>query len=185
MDVKKAIENRRALRSLAPAEISEELIHDLAQCASLAPSCYNHQPWRFVFVFDKKKLAEVFGHFIKGNNWAKKASMLVAVFTKKEFDCVVKKREYAFFDTGLATALLILRATELNLVAHPIAGYDELEIKHILNISENATLITIVVIGKLAESYDSSLSASQIKNEKKRPERFPLEQFVYLNEVKE
>ncbi|MCK4297935.1 MAG: nitroreductase family protein, partial [Planctomycetes bacterium] len=50
MEVREAIERRRAYRSLDPAPISDELIRDLAESASLAPSCFNNQPWRFVFV---------------------------------------------------------------------------------------------------------------------------------------
>jgi nitroreductase len=50
MDVKRAIEERRAYRSLDPAGITDDLINDLAESARLAPSCFNNQPWRFVFV---------------------------------------------------------------------------------------------------------------------------------------
>ena len=55
MDVKKAITNRRAYRSLKAVEITEELIMDLAECAQITPSCFNNQPWRFLFLFMTKK----------------------------------------------------------------------------------------------------------------------------------
>lgn len=44
MDVKEAIRERRAYRSLDPVEITESLIRDLAESAQLAPSCFNNQP---------------------------------------------------------------------------------------------------------------------------------------------
>jgi nitroreductase len=47
-----AIEARRAYRSLDPVAITKNLIKDLARSASLAPSCFNYQPWRFIFVKD-------------------------------------------------------------------------------------------------------------------------------------
>ena len=56
MDVKEAIKRRRAYRSLEPVEISDELIHDLAKSAGLSASCFNNQPWRFVFARDPKVL---------------------------------------------------------------------------------------------------------------------------------
>lgn len=59
MNVKEAIEKRRAYRSLEPVTINEELIRDLAECASLTPSCFNYQPWRFVFVYEKSLLEEL------------------------------------------------------------------------------------------------------------------------------
>ena len=55
MDVKEAINKRRAYRSLDPAEITEDLIKDLTESASLSCSCFNKQPWNFVFVYNKDK----------------------------------------------------------------------------------------------------------------------------------
>ena len=123
MDVKDAIQKRRAYRSLDPVDITEDLIVDLARCAQLSASCSNNQSWRYIFVYDKEMLKKLFDVLSQGNAWAKKASMIIAVLSKKEFDCIIGERVYHQFDTGMSTAFLILRATELGLVAHPIAGY--------------------------------------------------------------
>ena len=129
MEVREAIRTRRAYRSLDPSPITEELIQDLAESASLAPSCFNYQPWRFVFVKDIEVLKEIHGALSKTNKWIQRASMIIAVFSKEEDDCRVRGRNYHQFDTGMATAFLMLRATELGLVAHPIAGYREKQIR--------------------------------------------------------
>jgi nitroreductase len=181
VDVKHAIEERRAYRSLDPAQITDELIEDLAQSASLSASCFNKQPWRFVFVHDKEVLSQLFSAMSKGNEWTRQASLIVAVFSKKELDCVVKGREYYLFDTGMATAFLILRATERGLVAHPIAGYDEEKAKQVLKIPEDMTLITLVNVGKHADEIHKLLSEEQAKIERTRPERFPFEKFAFVN----
>ena len=52
MNVKQTIQARRAYRSLEPVEITQELTRDLAESAQLTPSCFNNQPWRFVFAHD-------------------------------------------------------------------------------------------------------------------------------------
>ena len=182
MDVKTAIETRRAYRSLDPAPIDEALVRDLAGCASLAPSCFNKQPWRFVFVFGKEALAKIKEAFSPGNAWCKDDSMVVAVFSKKELDCIIKDgREYWQFDAGMATAFLILRATELGLVAHPIAGYDPEKAKQILGIPEEMMLITLVNVGKHAKDLKPSMSEDQKKGEANRPPRLPFEQFAYID----
>jgi len=49
MNVKHAIVERRAYRSLEPVEITEEIIYDLAECAQLSASCFNNQPWKYSF----------------------------------------------------------------------------------------------------------------------------------------
>ncbi len=181
MELKEVIEKRRSYRSIEPCETDESLVRELARCASLAPSCYNNQPWRFVFVYEKEILEKLFKALPKGNSWAKLCSMIIAVFSKKELDCIIEKREYYLFDTGMATAFLILRATDLGFVAHPIAGYDEYRVKEILAIPENMTVITLIVVGKKSEEFNPILSEKQIEWEKKRPERLKFEQFAYIN----
>jgi len=175
MDVKEAIRLRRAYRSLAPVKITEELIRDLAENASLSASCFNNQPWRFVFVKDPSVLAEMYATLSRGNEWARDASMIIAVFSRKEDDCMVGGREYHQFDTGMATAFLILRATELGLVAHPIAGYGEKRVKEVLGIPEEMQVITLVNIGKHSEILRENLTEKQKTAEKSRPERLPFE----------
>ena len=120
MDVCQAIQERRAYRSLSPVEISDDLIEDLAHSAQLAPSCFNNQPWRFVFVRDPKLLERMHEALSSGNIWAHAASLIIAVFSKPEDDCIIRNRIYHQFGCGLATGFLILRATELGLVAIPL-----------------------------------------------------------------
>ena len=181
MDVKRAIQGRRAYRSLDPVEITEDLITDLADSARLAPSCFNNQPWRFVFAYDPETLKELHTALSRGNEWAQQASMIIAVFSKPDLDCIVGEREYYLFDMGTATAFIILRATELGLVAHPIAGFRERRVKRILEIPEEMRLITLVMVGKHSEAISPVLTEGQIESEKTRPERMPMEKFVYIN----
>ena len=148
MQVKKAIETRRAYRSLDPAEIDEDLVRDLAESARLAPSCFNYQPWRFVFVYESEVLKELHTALSKNNKWAHDASMIIAVFSKPDLDCIVRGKEYNLFDAGMASAFLILRATELGLVAHPIAGFRDERVKNVLGIPEEMQVITLILVGR-------------------------------------
>ncbi len=181
MDVTKAIESRRAYRSLDPVMITKELIEDLVKHAQLAPSCFNNQPWRYVFVYEPGQLKKMHEALSQGNKWAHDASMIIAVLSKKEYDCIIRDRVYHQFDTGMATAFLILRATELGLVAHPIAGYSPKKTREILEIPEDVEVITLVNVGKHSQSIHSVLSDDQVKAEKIRPKRFPIEKFVSHN----
>ncbi|MFX0156385.1 MAG: nitroreductase family protein, partial [Candidatus Hodarchaeota archaeon] len=139
MDVQKAIKERRAYRSLDFIEITDNLILDLAEKAQIAPSCANNQPWKFIFVKDKDQLNKLFATLSEGNKWVENASMIIGVFSKAEHDCIIKERKYYLFDTGLAVAFIILRATELGLVAHPIAGFNEEKAKALLKIPNEMT----------------------------------------------
>jgi nitroreductase len=181
MDVHAAIETRRATRSLDPVEITPNLVRDLASHARLAPSCSNNQPWRFVFVHDPEKIEAMKPVFNEGNRWCHAASLIVAVFSRKDDDCVIKDREYHQFDTGMATAFLVLRATELGLVAHPIAGYSPKRTREVLGIPEEYQVITLVLVGKRSAGPSPVLSPKQLEAETTRPERLPFDTFAFVN----
>jgi len=182
LDVKMAIQERRAYRALEKTEITEELIEDLAKHAQLSPSCYNNQPWNFLFVYDEDMLEKMQDVIKPYNEWTKGASLIIAVFSKSEDDCEVDERSYHLFDTGMASAFLQLRATELGLVAHPIAGYDEGEAKELLGIPEEYRVITLINVGKHADEPTEYMTDDQIETEKERPEREELDEFVHRNE---
>ncbi len=181
MNVTDAIIARRAYRSLSPIEITRSLIDDLATHAGLSASCNNNQPWRFVFVYDRSQLERLHTALSKGNKWVQLASMIIAVFSKAEDDCIVKDRIYNLFDIGMASAFLILRATELGLVAHPIAGFNQDKVKEILEIPAEYQVITLVNVGKKAEDIHPYLDEDQTAREVKRPERLQLREFVFYN----
>ncbi len=181
MDVKDTIKKRRAFRSLEPVVIKKELVNDLAECAQLTASCFNNQPWRYVFVYDSEMLKKMHEALSSGNEWAHKASMIIVVLGKKDDDCVIHDRIYYRFDIGMATEAMILRATELGLVAHPIAGYSPKKTREILGIPENIDVITLVIVGKHSDKINPVLSKKQIEAEKERPERIGIDDFVYIN----
>ena len=92
----------------------------------------------------------------------------------------IKDREYHQFDCGLASAFLILRATELGLVAHPIAGFSPKKTREVLGIPDGYQVITLIIVGRHAESMSPVLSEKQIAWEKARPERLPLDKIIHL-----
>ena len=185
MLLQETINVRRAYRSLLPVQITDDIIETLCRSAQLAPSCFNNQPWRYIFVRERQKLEELFNVLSKGNQWAKKTSMIIAVFSEKNLDCLIKKRVYYLFGTGMSVGFLLLKATELGLVTHPIAGFDEDKAKSILKIPDNMRLITLIIVGKHNPEIDPELNEKQQRDEKERPARKELSEFVYLDEYKE
>jgi nitroreductase len=181
MDVKEAIEKRRAFRSLEPVKITKDLIKDLARCAQITASCFNNQPWRYIFVYEPKMLKKMHEALSSGNEWAHKASMIIVVIGKKEDDCVIYDRIYYRYDIGMATEAMILRATELGLVVHPIAGYSPRKTREILGIPDELDVITLVIVGKHSDKINPVLSEKQKSDEKQRPKRMNIDEFVYIN----
>jgi nitroreductase len=181
MNVKGAIETRRAYRALAPVEITDETVHDLVDAARMAASCFNNQPWRYVFVRDREILEQVFETLPDGNAWAKAASMIVAVISRPDLDCQIMGRDYFLFDTGMATAQMILRATELDLVAHPIAGYSPKKISGVLGVPDDMSVVALVIFGKHTDEISDLLSEGQAAAEAERPERRPFDEVAWMD----
>ncbi|MDY6916235.1 MAG: nitroreductase family protein [Candidatus Cloacimonadota bacterium] len=169
MDVEKAIKKRRAYRILEKIEITDEMLNKIIEAARLAPSCFNKQPWRFLFVRNPEKLEKFKQVFSEGNEWAYDASMLAIVFSKKEDDCIVKNRKYYLFDTGLAVGQMLLQATEMGLLTHPIAGFSPKKIRNLTDIPEDYKIITVIIFGKHPTKA----------KEEKRPARLKFSEFCY------
>ncbi len=82
----------------------------------------------------------------------------------------------------MACASLILRATELDIVAHPIAGYSPGKVKEILHIPQEYQVVILINVGKKSERINPLLSEKHVAWEKERPARKTLEEFIYIND---
>lgn len=61
MELKETIENRRSIRKYQAMDVPDILIEDLIDCARLAPSAKNRQPWEFLVIRGetKNKIADI------------------------------------------------------------------------------------------------------------------------------
>jgi len=142
------IEKRRAKRALSEEKIPEEVLKRLMTAATYAPSCFNNQSWRFLAAANEQALEKMHTALSAGNYWAKRAPVIVAVVTKPDLDCQLSdRRDYAFFDCGLAVESMILQAMREGIIAHPMAGFDPLEVKKAFQIPEEYIVITLVALG--------------------------------------
>lgn len=141
MDAIKAIKSRKSVRNFSPRAIPFNVINDIVDCARLAPSAKNVQPWRFVVVTDhrmKQAIATItdYGKFLD------KAPALIAVFCNET--------KYMVEDGSAATQNILLAATAHGLGSCWVAGYGkhyEKSVGILLNAPENMRLISIVALG--------------------------------------
>jgi nitroreductase len=181
VDVFEAVRTRRAKRALQDRPIEDDKVEALIEAARLAPSCNNFQPWRLVFVRGKEALDAVKAGMNKGNAWTTRSPLIIVVAAKEDDDCMLSdRRNYFLFGCGLAIGELMLRATELGLIAHPIAGYDPSKVRAAVGIPEQYIIITTVICG-YPGGDDSLLSDKQKLTEKTRPERKPVGENIFLD----
>ena len=142
------IDIRRAKRAVSEKDIPSEVVGRIMTAATFAPSCFNKQPWRFLVVSNRKDLDKIHEALPDANYWVKKAPMVVVVATRLDLDCQLSdRRDYAFFDCGLATGNLVLQSLREGLYAHPIAGFDPLKVKKNFGIPQDFIVITLVAVG--------------------------------------
>lgn len=167
MDFLNALVNRRAKRAISKEKLPEAALEFILQAGTLAPSCFNSQSWRIVAATDDDTLPALKEALSKGNEWALKAPAIIAITTKEADDCRLDEgRDYALFDAGLYSMALMAQASEIGLIAHPIAGYKVSKVRNALGIPKDQLVVCLIIVGLPGNKDDmDGLSPSQIEEE--------------------
>ena len=83
MDAIEAIKTRRSIRRYTSEPIPDEVLEDIVDCARLAPTGHNEQPWTFVVITDPEVRARLAQEAQKGRFIAE-APACVAVFCRTD-----------------------------------------------------------------------------------------------------
>jgi nitroreductase len=171
---------RKATRAIDEQPVESEKLASILEAARLAPSCLNNQPWRFLVLTEPDALAKGREALSGGNYWAKTAPVLVLGYSRPEWDCQSSdERDYYLFDLGLAVENMMLQATELDLVARPMAGFSPRRIKEAFGFPDEIKVVIAIAIG-----YEGDIS---MLDEKKRAtsvsprDRKPVEVIAHFN----
>ncbi len=173
--------HRWSPRAFEPKEMPAEDLLTILEAARWAPSAYNLQPWRFIYVLrgdarwdDCLTLLDPFNAA-----WAGKASALVFVVSHKLIpphgDAPAKPSQTHSFDTGAAWAHMALQATASGYQAHAMAGIQFDKVRTRLAVPEDFHIEIAVAIGTQADPYQ----LPPVLREREFPsERLPLEAIV-------
>ncbi len=132
METRKVIEGRRSIRSFKNEKVSKTLIMDILDCARLAPSAKNRQPWYFVVAQGtiKNQIADMMIKYTEKNDEEKERKILKCPSSVKATAKVIKEAPILILvlkeknenwitgDTlsiGACIENMILRATDLKL----------------------------------------------------------------------
>jgi len=138
----RVIKNRRSVRKFGSRPISEEIIKDILDCARLAPTAINLQPWLFGAITDldlKSRLADLTDH----GKFIKDCAVCFAVFADST-------QKYFIEDGCAATENILLACTAHGIgscwVAGHKKGYAE-DVRKRLNVPKPLTLIALIAAG--------------------------------------
>ncbi|MCC6863139.1 MAG: nitroreductase family protein [Bryobacterales bacterium] len=108
MDAIETLKTRRSIRAFTRQPVSRQVIEDVIDCARLAPSAINIQPWEFVAVTQPEMLRAI-GESTDHGRFIADAALCVAV--------LCRETKYYLEDGSAATCALLLA-----LHAHGLGG---------------------------------------------------------------
>lgn len=163
MTAKECIKGRRSIRKFADTPVSRDVIADIVETASYAPSWKHTQITRYIAVEGelKDKIAdECTSAYAKNGEIIKNAPMLIAVtfiknrsgFERDGSYSTPKEGGWQMFDAGVASEAFCLAAHEQGLGTVIMGIFDEAKAASLLEVPEERELVALIPIGYPAES---------------------------------
>lgn len=158
------IMSRTSIRNFTGEPVSREQLETILKAGMAAPSAMNVQPWRFVVVTEKEKIAQVFGSGFRGEMFNQAGAVIVVCgqttmmrkpFGQPDAPETEVPNIFWFEDCAAAAQNILLAAKALGLGAVWTAGYPAQErigpIAQALGIPEGVVPLCIIPVGIPAE----------------------------------
>jgi nitroreductase len=166
METWDAIRSRRDVREFTDRAISDEHLDRILEAGRRSPSSRNWQPWDFVVVTDRDRLAELTKVWQGAAHVGSSAATVALIAPIVEGD----KRQTEFFDLGQAAVSMMIAAADLGIASgHSAVGDQELA-RELLGFPEDRFCAHMVPLGYPAERPLFPL---------RRPDRRPFDEVVH------
>ena len=142
--------NRHSPHSFRESPIPEEDLKTILEAARWSPSCYNEQPWFYLYASKEKGRQAILSTLLPFNqSWAKKAPILMIVFARKTFHRNQKENRWCHFDAGSSWMSLALQAKEMGYATRAMGGFDPDLALNIVNLSaKDYDPMAVIALGK-------------------------------------
>lgn len=155
MELQTCIEQRRRVRKYKNQSVPRELIREIIKAATFAPSWKNSQVSRYYVAEGnaKKELASYLGEF-NGRNVQDAPVLIVSTVVNKrsgftragEYETHLKDG-FQYYDCGMQSMNLCLKAYELGLATLVMEIYDEAAIRKLFDIDESQIIVAVTAVG--------------------------------------
>ena len=157
MEFNKVIETRRSIRKYKHKKVEKELIDEMINVAIYSESWKNSQTARYHIIMSKDILAEFKSTCLpefNRNNVIDAPVIIVSTFIKNRAGFQRNgspdnelQNGWGIYDCGLANQNLILKATELGLGTLVMGIRDEKQIRQLLDIPSEETIVSVIAVG--------------------------------------
>jgi nitroreductase len=163
--------------------VDEQKLKIMFEAAGKAPSTFNNQPW--YFLYGSKREPDKYALFFECINdvnkkWAQSAPVLALNVARDHYVKNGRKNPYALYETGMATANMLIQALSMGIYIHQMGGYDKEMDKKLLKIPEGFEPLAMMAMGYPADPVD--LPEEIQERATKRTGRRPVEEFVFSGE---
>jgi nitroreductase len=147
------VRTRFSPRAYTARVVTAGELERMFEAARWAPSCYNDQPWHFVYA--RKEEAAAFANILAAlvpfnQAWAGQASVVGFAVARATFAQNGKPNGWAHYDTGAAMANLTAQATSEGLTVHQMGGFDPAKAREVLGLPEGYEPAAAFAIGEAA-----------------------------------
>ena len=162
MTAKECIKGRRSIRAFTQEPISHELIADIVETASYAPSWKHTQIVRYVAVEGelKDKIAQCTSAYARNGEIIAAATMVIVVtiikgrsgFERDGSFSTHRGEGWQMFDAGVASEAFCLAAYEKGLGTVIMGIFDDDKVAELLDIPEGRDVVALIPVGFPAET---------------------------------
>lgn len=147
MKLNEIITNRTSVRKYTNEKPSRTLLEQVIEAARQAPSAVNKQPWRFVVITNKEKLAEIKRAYQR--EWIETAQAMIVVIGNhnQSWHRGCDGKDHCDIDIAIATEHITLKATDLGLSTCWVCNFDPTIAGEVINLKEGEEVDVLIPIG--------------------------------------
>ena len=173
------IKQRYSPRVFSEKELSEQDMNRLFESVRWSASCYNWQPWRFIYAHKGtdtyNKIVECLSEFNQG--WATNAPVLM-LSAYKENKPDGEENFHALHDLGLGLGNMSVQAEYMSIGLHHMAGVDWKKAHELFNVPKGYHVTTAIAAGYYGGDLES-LPEDLKEQETAARKRMPITDFAF------
>lgn len=164
MKLKELIENRYSVRAYLPQPVERDKIDYILECARLAPSACNLQPWKFYIITDSSVIQKIQDSY--NREWFKTAPTHIVVCKDSTISwkrTTSDNKDFGDVDAAIAAEHICLAAAEIGLGTCWVCNFKPEILAKALDLPSNLEAIAIFPLGYI-DKEKSSLSEKNRKS---------------------
>ncbi len=144
MDVFETLQRRRTRGSHESTPVPKKVLHKLLEAARLSPSSKNLQPWHFVVVTEAER-RKALSNGMSSKFLLQTPAVIVLCGNEKI------SPDWYVVDVALAGENMVIAATAEGLETCWVSGFDENQVKKLLEIPEDLRVVALLAVGYAKE----------------------------------